>query len=308
MTRTVIAAALLALVLLVLAVPAAADPPSLGRGTVLAEVERFHPGDFIWAPELASEGPVLVVINRHTQRLIAYRNGIPIGITTVSTGRRGFTTPTGTYRVLQRRVEHYSSLYNNAPMPFMQRLTWGGVAIHGGTLPGYPASHGCIRLPHEFARLLYGVTRLGTPVVITDRRAMPRLGLSADLGATEQSLERHLAPGPVIGTTNIPDREAVTLVGSIADSRLLVLRNGEIIASSPMTAPAIQTLTAFRLGSDGSRAEWTRIALTGQAGGETAVRSPFDLVSVDAAFASAVEASLASGSTFVLVPDSLHTS
>jgi hypothetical protein len=302
-----VAAALLALVLLILAVPAAADPPSLGRGTVLAEVERFHPGDFIWAPELAPSGPVLIVINRHTQRLIAYRNGIPIGITTVSTGRRGFTTPTGSYRVLQRRVEHYSSLYNNAPMPFMQRLTWGGVALHGGALPGFPASHGCIRLPHDFARLLYGVTRLGTPVVITDRRAMPRLGLSADLSATEQTLERHLAPGPVLGTANI-DREVVTLVGSIADSRLLVLRNGEIVASSPMTAPGIRTLTAFRLGSDSSRAEWTRIPLTGQADGDTAVRSPFDLVSVDAAFQSAVEAGLGSGSTFVLVPDSLQTS
>ncbi|HEY0325291.1 MAG TPA: hypothetical protein VGC46_04850, partial [Allosphingosinicella sp.] len=97
-------------------------------------------------------------------------------------------------------------------------------------------------------------------------------------------------------------------VGSIADSRLLVLRNGEIVASSPMTAPGIRTLTAFRLGSDSSRAEWTRIPLTGQADGDTAVRSPFDLVSVDAAFQSAVEAGLGSGSTFVLVPDSLQTS
>ena len=308
MTRTVIAAALLALVLLVLAVPAAADPPSLGRGTVLAEVERFHPGDFIWASELASEGPVLVVINRHTQRLIAYRNGIPIGITTVSTGRRGFTTPTGTYRVLQRRVEHYSSLYNDAPMPFMQRLTWGGIALHGGALPGFPASHGCIRLPHDFARLLYGVTRLGTPVVITDRTAMPRLGLSEDLDATERALDRHLADGPAIRTAAIALEGPATVVASIADGRILLLRGGEIVASAPMSAPTVRTLTAFRLAPRSSEPQWTRVPLTGQADGEAPTRNPFDLVSADPAFRAAVEAGLPPGSTFVLVPDSLHTS
>jgi hypothetical protein len=79
------------------------------------------------------------------------------------------------FTILQRRVEHYSSLYNNAPMPYMQRLTWGGVALHAGDLPGYPASHGCIRLPREFAKLLYGVTRLGMTVVVTNEAAVPRV-------------------------------------------------------------------------------------------------------------------------------------
>lgn len=109
-----------------------------------------------------------------TQRAVVYSNGVPIGISTVSTGRPGFETPTGTFVILQKRVEHYSNIYDNAPMPYMQRPTWGGVALHAGQLPGYPASHGCIRLPLEFARLLYDVTHHGMTVVITDRPAVPR--------------------------------------------------------------------------------------------------------------------------------------
>src|SRR5688500_9551277 len=135
--------------------------PTLESGSVMAAAERLKPGEFLWAPGVAPEGPVLLVVSLATQRAVIYRNGLPIGITTVSTGRPGYRTPTGVFTILQRRVEHYSSLYNNAPMPYMQRLTWGGVALHAGDLPGYPASHGCIRLPRAFARLLYDVSHMG---------------------------------------------------------------------------------------------------------------------------------------------------
>ena len=77
-------------------------------------------------------------------------------------------TPTGTFSILEKDVDHHSSLYDNAPMPFMQRLTWDGVALHGGQVMAEPASHGCVRLPRGFARLLFGVTSLGGRVVITD--------------------------------------------------------------------------------------------------------------------------------------------
>src|SRR5207237_723322 len=147
-----------------------------------------------------------------TQRAVLYRNGIPIAITTVSTGRPGHRTPTGVFTVLERDVEHYSSLYNAAPMPFMQRITWGGVALHGGDLPGYPASHGCIRLPREFARLLFGVTRLGMTVVITSEAAVPRLapaesllrGLRARIKVSEEfrrEVEAILRPGTTVVIT-----------------------------------------------------------------------------------------------------------
>lgn len=306
MFRRKLAAALLALVLSVLARPAAADPPSLARGTVLAEVERFHPGDFLWAPEIAPEGPVLVVINRRSQRLIVYRNGIPIGISTVSTGRPGYTTPTGTYRILQRRVEHYSSLYRNAPMPYMQRLTWGGIALHGGQLPGYPASHGCIRLPREFARLLYGITRLGTNVVISDRPELPRLGLSPDLPAVERALARHTAVGPARWEESGPGAGPVSLVASIADARLLVIREGRIAGSVPMAAPSFASIAAFRAGagSEGGR-EWLRVPLAGQSETTGPVRDPLELISIDPAAKARIEPLLVPGATFLFVPDRL---
>jgi hypothetical protein len=85
----------------------------------------------------------------------------------VSTGMPGYRTPTGVFSVLQKQRYHESNIYSGAPMPFMQRLTWSGIALHAGVLPGYPASHGCIRLPHHFAVELWGMTRLGTRVVVT---------------------------------------------------------------------------------------------------------------------------------------------
>lgn len=84
--------------------------PSLQSGGVIEAAERLKPGEFVWAPEVAPRGPVLLVVSLATQRAVIYRNGVPIGISTVSTGRPGYRTPTGVFTVLQRRIEHYSSL------------------------------------------------------------------------------------------------------------------------------------------------------------------------------------------------------
>jgi len=114
-----------------------------------------------------ARGGVRVVISLLQQKAYVFRGGELFGTSPVSTGRRGHETPTGTFRILQKRVEHYSNLYDNAPMPYMQRLTHSGIALHGGHLPGYPASHGCIRFPHGFAKKLYGITNFATTVTIT---------------------------------------------------------------------------------------------------------------------------------------------
>jgi len=108
------------------------------------------------------------VIDLTRQRVLLYRGGVPFAASTISSGSEGRETPTGVFTILQKEVVHRSGTYDDAPMPYMQRLTSKGVAMHGGNLPGYPASHGCIRLPTAFAKLLYGVTELGTPVMITD--------------------------------------------------------------------------------------------------------------------------------------------
>lgn len=146
-----------------------------GTSTESARVDvapdQLMPGEYIWAPEVAPAGPVVVVISLDEQRAYVYRNGLRIGVGTISSGKKGKETPTGVFTILQKQKEHYSSLYDSAPMPFMQRLTWDGVAMHAGHLPGYPASHGCVRLPYEFARKLFEVTTNGMTVIVATAAA-----------------------------------------------------------------------------------------------------------------------------------------
>ena len=109
------------------------------------------------------------MVSTASQRMFVFKDGALWDSSPVSTGRRGHATPAGVFPILQKRVFHRSNIYSNAPMPYMQRLTWSGIAIHSGRLPGYPASHGCVRLPPAFARALYGLTRASaTTVVITN--------------------------------------------------------------------------------------------------------------------------------------------
>ena len=151
-----------------------------------AAIAKLKPGQYLWAPAIAPSGPMLVIISLSRQLAFVYRNGVLIGVTTVSTGTKGHETPTGVFTVLQKKVTHHSNLYDSAPMPYMQRLTWDGVAMHAGNLPGYPASHGCVRLPKAFAKLLYGTTKLGMTVVITDSETVPRIAPTPDLLQSHQ--------------------------------------------------------------------------------------------------------------------------
>ena len=128
----------------------------------------LQPGEFLWMPERGGDGQLVIVVSLPTQLAHVYRNGVRIGLSTISSGKPGKETPTGTFEILQKKRMHRSNLYNNAPMPYMQRLTWDGIALHAGKLPGYPASHGCIRLPHAFAQKLYEATERGMLVVIAD--------------------------------------------------------------------------------------------------------------------------------------------
>lgn len=142
---------------------------SMETGRLLAN-DGLRPGQFRWTPEAApADGPLSIVISIPLQRAYVFRGGALIGLSTISTGQPGYDTPVGRFTILQKRVEHFSSLYDDAPMPFMQRLTWDGVALHAGPVAAEPVSHGCIRLPRAFARHLYGVTALGTAVVVIDQ-------------------------------------------------------------------------------------------------------------------------------------------
>jgi len=152
----------------VAAASAPAHPVKQQSFSIAEKASRLKPGQFVWEPKGNSTGSVFLVISLTAQRAVVYRNGVPIAASTISTGDKGRETPTGVFTILQKEIVHRSRTYDDAPMPYMQRLTWKGVAMHAGNLPGYAASHGCIRLPTGFAKLLYGVTELGTPVMITD--------------------------------------------------------------------------------------------------------------------------------------------
>jgi len=158
------------------AASAAAQPVTHQNLSVMERAARLSTGQFVWMPEAASTGPLSLVIDLTTQRVLVYRGAVPIAASTISSGSEGRETPTGAFAILQKEVFHRSGTYDDAPMPYMQRLTDKGVAMHAGNLPGYSASHGCIRLPKDFAKLLYGITEIGTPVTIIDEEELAEQG------------------------------------------------------------------------------------------------------------------------------------
>jgi hypothetical protein len=155
------------LVLTCVAASAAARPADDRTLPLTLRAATLQSGQYVWESS-ASTGSLFVVINLASQRAMVYRDGVLIAASTISTGSEDRETPTGIFPILEKQVVHRSSTYDNAPMPYMQRLTPKGVALHAGNLPGYAASHGCIRLPTGFAKLLYAATQIGTPVMITD--------------------------------------------------------------------------------------------------------------------------------------------
>jgi hypothetical protein len=126
----------------------------------------LRPGQYLWRDVPESVGPERVVIGLTDQLVYLYRGDTLMAVATISTGIEGRDTPTGIFSVLDKKPFYRSKKYDNAPMPWMQRIDTYGVALHGGYNPGYPASHGCIRLPVAFAKKLYALTGLGTPVYI----------------------------------------------------------------------------------------------------------------------------------------------
>ena len=115
---------------------------------------------------------VLIVVSILSQQAFVFKRGELWDISKVSTGKAGKETPVGEFPILEKQTLHRSTLYNSAPMPFMQRITWGGVALHAGYVPGYPASHGCIRLPKAFAEKLYKITNFSSTVVLVTDEAV----------------------------------------------------------------------------------------------------------------------------------------
>src|SRR5688572_220044 len=127
---------------------------------------RLKPGQYRWAAAIPADGETRIVIDLLTQLFYVYRGDQLVGVATISSGKKGMETPLGFWSVFRKQKLGYSRKYDNAPMPFMQMYDEKGIAFHGGPNPGYPASHGCVRLPTKFAERLFGLTKLGTKVTI----------------------------------------------------------------------------------------------------------------------------------------------
>jgi lipoprotein-anchoring transpeptidase ErfK/SrfK len=134
---------------------------------MVAEFKKvgLKPGEYVWASSMPA-GDTRIVVDLLTQMTYVYRGDQLVGASTMSSAKTGHITPYGFWSILEKRPFYRSKKYDNAPMPFMERIDNYGIAFHGGVNPGYPASHGCMRLPIKFAEKMYGVTKIGTKVVI----------------------------------------------------------------------------------------------------------------------------------------------
>ncbi len=247
--------------------PVGTDPASL------------KPGQFVWEGDAVTAGPIVVVVSLTEQRAYAYRNGVRIGVTTVSTGKRGHETPTGVFTILQKDKDHHSSVYNDAAMPYTERLTWDGVALHAGGLPGYPSSHGCVHLPSEFARLLFGITERGVTVVVADEHSAP-----AAVAHPAALVPVDAASGKAVDVPRLSPDEAyrwqpekapagpVTFLVSAADQRVLVFRDGVEIGRAritiddpavPLGTHAFVALAPVTGTQDAARPRWVAVGIAG---------------------------------------------
>jgi hypothetical protein len=163
------------------------------------------------------KGPLLIAVSIANQRLTLYDDGVPIAHSPVSTGTAAHPTPTGVFSVIGKARFHRSNLYSSAPMPFMQRITWSGVALHAGQLPGYPASHGCIRLPYEFAIRLFNTTKMGARVIISHQELTPTEIAHARL-FVPKAKPAPAAPGVAAAVPAMEEASAAVAVDVVAAS------------------------------------------------------------------------------------------
>jgi hypothetical protein len=227
--------------------------------------QKLNVGEFVWEPEHSPAGPVLIVVSVPEQVAYVYRNGIRIARSSVSTGRPGHPTPTGVFDILEKEKDHTSTIYKGAEMPWMERLTWSGIAMHAGDLPGYPDSHGCVRLPLEFSKLLYTVTTRGGTVIIADQHSAPRETVHPGVlfsQVTPPSADANLAPGEFTWTPEKSASGPVTILVSEPDKVVYVYRNGVEIGRSTVRKIEISGLHIFSAleGRDEQgRSKWIRV-------------------------------------------------
>jgi L,D-transpeptidase catalytic domain len=297
------------IVFLVLAPSLIASAAGHTKGRAVQQLtSEFKNGEYVWHPEISPAGPVVIIVSLPGQRMYVYRNGVRIGVSTVSTGTKSHATPTGIFTILHKKVSHESNIYKGAKMPHMQRLTWTGIAMHAGHLPGYPASHGCVRLPVDFAAKLYSVTNDGTSVIITDDKfapgetAEPARLLSGKTGAPSTPA---LAEGQFEWHPEEAPTGPMSIILSTLDQQAYVYRNGiEIGRAAASTAGLGQGLGSHvysaldKFDSNGHR-EWISTASFGRTLAPD-VKEVVNRVIIAPQFLEQARAAVAPGTTLVI--------
>lgn len=285
--------------------------------TLLADLK---PGEFIWESKVEPSGPIVIVVSLPEQRAYVYRNGVRIGVSTASTGKKGHRSPTGVFTILNKDRHHHSKTYNNAAMPFSERLTWDGVALHAGGLPGYPSSHGCIHLPSVFAKDLFKITKKGMTVVIADEASAPRdvvhpsMLAPVDANGTPVA-EEHLSRGDKYEWH--PDKSPagpVTILISSADKRVLVFRNGveigraKIRVVDPEILLGTHAYMAVSGKGSGSKTDWKVIGLPRHSNKDTGKHElqAIERVKISSRFVASFKELLAPGVTMMLTDEPVH--
>jgi hypothetical protein len=241
---------------------------SFTKGREVAPMpKQLKPGDYVWHPEISPAGPVVIIVSIPDQQLFVFRNGVRIGRSTVSTGAKGHSTPTGVFTILEKNITHESSLYQGAEMPHMQRLTWGGIAMHAGQLPGYPASHGCVRLLEDFAAKLYEMTRVGTTVIIADNSSGP--GTTTNPGLVFARTTVGTVPaGAIVWQPQKAPKGPVSIIISAADGAGYIYRNGVEIGRAPIGGlkgiRGSYAFSALATVDASGRRDWLSIASVGK--------------------------------------------
>jgi hypothetical protein len=165
------------------------------------------------------KGPLQIVVSIDTQTVTLFSNGARVAQGPVSTGVPGHPTPMGVFSIIEKDRYHHSNLYSNAPMPYMQRITWSGVALHEGVLPGYPASHGCIRMSHDFAQKLWRVTKLGVRIIVARHELAPVDFAHPNLFRPKPA-EPSIAIGVTDGRSRAPAMVAQAEIADAANDRI----------------------------------------------------------------------------------------
>ncbi|WP_120717809.1 L,D-transpeptidase family protein [Tsuneonella amylolytica] len=231
-----------------------AQPVLLEAAPVAAELDLPPPAPPVPTVQDMMADGVVIVVSKPSQRMFVFRDGELWKESPVSTGKKGHTTPSGVFAILQKRVKHRSNIYSNAPMPFMQRLTWSGIALHAGHLPGYPASHGCIRLPRAFAASLYQLTKFGSTAVIVTDAPLIRSSAAATLAG--------LVDSPVPDDGTLPGAEPVRLAAAAMERMpsALAAQAAAPERAGPVRRGGGQTIQLAAATSPGeATAHWSRL-------------------------------------------------